>query len=370
MAFKIPSQLQEASDWYRSWLTEAALPLWCGAGMDRSRGAFHEAIDHQGRPIAANRRARTQARQVFVFSVAAAAALNGPWLAVAQRGFQYYSAHYSRPDGRFAILADPDGRIVDDTPALYEQAFTLLAMAKLQVADQTTDLSADASALRASLDVDRHDAGGFKEHGPYPFQANAHMHLLECCLAWEDVGAAGWNVLADEIVHLALTRFIDGETGVLREFFDAAWNPAPGDDGRLIEPGHHFEWAWLLQRWGARRGDPKAQIAARSLFALGLRGVDHGRDVAVNALWDDLRLRDPSARLWPQTEYLKAALLLGDDKAALQATRGLRRYLETPIRGLWFDKLREDGSFIAEPAPATSFYHIVGALQELGAVSA
>ena len=53
---------------------------------------------------------------------------------------------------------------------------------------------------------------------------------------------------------LALTRFIDPETGVLREFFDADWRAPGGEDG-LVEPGHQFEWAWLLQRWGRLRGE-------------------------------------------------------------------------------------------------------------------
>ena len=43
----------------------------------------------------------------------------------------------------------------------------------------------------------------------------------------------------------------------------------------------------------------------------------------------------------------------------------LRRYLRTPAEGAWRDKLRPDGTFIDEPAPATSFYHILCACTEL-----
>jgi mannose-6-phosphate isomerase len=132
-----------------------------------------------------------------------------------------------------------------------------------------------------------------------------------------------------------------------------------------MEPGHQFEWAWLLDRWGRARGRDDARAAARRLFACGRLGVDPAREVAVNALWDDLTVRDPTARLWPQTEYLKAALLFDAEADALVAARGLVRYLDTPASGVWRDKMQADGSFVAEPAPATSFYHVLGAVLPL-----
>jgi mannose-6-phosphate isomerase len=89
--------------------------------------------------------------------------------------------------------------------------------------------------------------------------------------------------------------------------------------------------------------------------------------VAVNALWDDFSVRDANARLWPQTEHLKAALALGSEAEALRAAQGLAQYLDTPARGAWRDKLGPDATFVDEPAPATSFYHLMVAILELTA---
>ena len=82
------------------------------------------------------------------------------------------------------------------------------------------------------------------------------------------------------------------------------------------------------------------------------------------------------ARLWPQTERLKAALALaaqardGEDRqacerAALSAAEGLSHYLDTQVPGLWHDKMRADGTFVTEPSPASSLYHIVCGIQNL-----
>ena len=93
------------------------------------------------------------------------------------------------------------------------------------------------------------------------------------------------------------------------------------------------------------------------------------RGVVVNALWDDLSVRDPAARLWPQTEHLKAALILGETEAALEAANALAVYLDTPARGVWRERMRPDGGFLEEPAPATSLYHLYLAVRELTRVA-
>ena len=348
------------------WLRTAALPLWATVGVDPATGAFREALTWTGVPHDPWRRARVQARQTFVFASAAADGLAGPWAAVARAGFDAFRANARLDGGLFAARLDLDGTS-GAAAGLYDHAFVLLALAGLSRATPGDHaLEPEALDLLGRLQVFRH-AAGFREAEPHPFQANAHMHLFEAALAWEGAGGQGvWADLADEIARLALARFIDPASGVLHEFFDADWRPLSGDAG-LIEPGHQFEWAWLLERWGVARGEADARAAARRLFAAGRRGFEPARGVVVNALWEDLSVRDPAARLWPQTEHLKAALALGETAAALEAANGLAVFLDAPARGVWRERMRPDGGFVEEPAPATSLYHLYLAIRELAA---
>ena len=290
-----------------------------------------------------------------------------------------FEARHRRDDGLYRTRVSNTGDILDDTPWVYDQAFVLFAFAEVAAADLDREImSARAHRLIQAMNRLRHPAGGWREAGDQPFQANAHMHLLEAFMAWEVLEPDGpWTALADEVVSLARSCFINADRGFIREFYRTDWTPAAGTDGTLIEPGHQFEWAWLLMRWSVRRDQAWAMSAATKLYDVGVRGVDVRRGVAVDALDDDFTVRSETARLWPQTERLKAALLLAQLSEGVERDRlvtdartalgALLRYVQPS--GLWHDRLEADGRFRDEPAPASSLYHIMVAAEQLRALS-
>ncbi len=115
--------------------------------------------------------------------------------------------------------------------------------------------------------------------------------------------------------------------------------------------------------------------AARRLVDIGeIHGVDHGRGRAVNELDLTLNARDPRARLWPQTERIKAHLaiasLCGRDRQvpiarAAAAATALRRYFDHPVPGAWREHLDPGSEPIIEQSRASNLYHIVCAIEEL-----
>src|SRR5262249_16623231 len=171
---------------------------------------------------------------------------------------------------------------------------------------------------------------------------------------------------ADGIASLCLEKFIDPASGALREFFADDWSPAPGVEGRICEPGHHYEWAFLLDRWTRLTSRNEPEVVPRLIAFADSRGIDARRGVAVNAVLVDGSIHDPVARLWAQAERIRAYLArrrAHDEVAA--AIKGLRRFLDTPTQGVWFDRLAPDDVFFLEPARATSLYHIVRPVAEL-----
>ncbi len=378
------ARLVRLRDELKAWALEHAFPVWWEVGADKVQGGFFEKIALDGTPVEAPRRARVQPRQIYSYAVAGLLGWNGPWKQALEHGLDFYLSKYRRPDGFMRTLVASDGSPLDDRVDLYDQAFGLFGLAMASsVLPERTDLPALAVSLREALyAMLKHPVAGFEESNPrtLPLLSNPHMHLFEASLAWVETGGdPQWRAMADEIAELALAKFIDPKSGGLREYYDGDWNPAPGVQGRIVEPGHQFEWGWLLLRWGklARRDD--AIAAALRMIAIGDGpGVDPARGVAIFSLLDDMSVHDDVARLWAQTERIKAgvlaALTTGDDRwwtTAAEGAEGLIKYFDVPVKGLWRDKLQADGTFVDEAAPASSFYHIVCAILELDrAVSA
>lgn len=420
--------LQAAATRFETWVRDDALPFWAASGCDLEAGGFHERIATDGTPLDEPRRARVVARQIYVF----AAALRFGWIDSAEsrlrHGLDFLLGRMRLPTGVYAASVRPDGAVVDATFDLYEQAFVLFALGAAYRADPSLrDLPAVGSSLIARLREGwGHDLAGFHTSRPasMPLQSNPHMHLFEAALEWSEVGAGASKAntadhgelltlaaeadrLADELATLCLDRFVDPATGAVHEYFDLDWRPMPGPQGRVVEPGHQFEWAWLLTRWGALRGRADAIEVARRLVAIGEgHGVDAARGIAINQLQAEplrdrdsatpqagsaptavFEITDATAKLWPQTERIKAWCAMSDlaatgidgpandarteaDARIVASVDGLLRYMDGAGRGRWHEQWRPDGSFSSEPTRASSLYHIVCAAETLKLLTA
>lgn len=370
--------LKNAKDRFFLWLRDEAYPLWANDGVDHMGFGFFEKIDERGWAVRSNRRARVVGRQIYCFSQAPRFGWDGPARAIIRHGLDALPRFLRRDDGLACTLVSDTGEPVNSAIDLYDQAFVLFGLAAaLPFVDDPAPLIARADRLRETLIAHLgHPVAGFEEASPrtLPLKANPHMHMLEAVLAWAEAAPepAPWNAMANQIAELALARFIDPETHALHEFFDGDWNRMGGDLA-IVEPGHQFEWGWLLMRWGLLREREDAFETGKRLVITGETwGVDPSRGVLFAELHPDLTLRDPVSRLWPQTERIKAWVLLaengGGDAAlarAAEAVNALMRYFRTDLPGSWYDRMTPDGALIEEPAPASSFYHIVCAAQVL-----
>ncbi|MBN9450143.1 MAG: AGE family epimerase/isomerase, partial [Bosea sp.] len=156
---------------------------------------------------------------------------------------------------------------------LYDLAFVLFACAHYYRA------TGEAAAIRlaeATMDGIESELtaphGGYAEDdlGTLPRRQNPHMHLLEAFHALaEATGNQRWLDAAGRIVRLAAERFIDAN-GTLGEYFDTIWQPVAGAPGRLREPGHQFEWVWLLYHHRRLAGCETARALAEGLHRFGL----------------------------------------------------------------------------------------------------
>ncbi len=307
------SGVLRGKDWLKRWFLEDALPLWQRHGLDLHNGGFFEKLTGDLQPVEEPRRARLVARQIYVYAIADEMGWVGPSAEIVAHGLDFITRRMLCDDGTVIASLRVDGTDIRDTYDPYDYAFVLFGLAAAAKCLGAHTLAARAAKIRdRMIEQWAHPVAGFQECAPpkIPLKANSHMHLLEAFLAWEELNlpdAGIWRTLADGIVGLCLSYLIDPLTGAIEEFYDLDWRSLTGEAGGLIEPGHQFEWAWLLLRWANRRQRTDVMAQVFRLVQIGEdHGVDETRGVAINALGDDFSVRDASAKLWPQTERIKA----------------------------------------------------------------
>jgi mannose-6-phosphate isomerase len=367
-----PAKVREASARLMRWLLEDALPIWWERAADKASGDWFDRLNLDGSVAPGSKRLRVQARQAYVYALATVLGWTGPAKAASRQGMHGVMSRRC-DDGLYRTTPDWVGPL-DGMGLLYDQAFVLLALAADRMAFGDHAQERQALALMQRVAGFAHPGGGFTEapdHGE-PLFANANMHLFECLQAWSRAGAdPRWRALATGQARFALQRLIDPATGTLAEQFGPDWRPAADVADRFIWPGHLYEWAFLLLDW--MDGDAESRAAALRLIEVAeTRGVDHDRGVTIFALDAALAPLDRGARLWGQTERLRAcarAAALTDDgalwQATLEACQALEAFCDVPTPGLWRDWMEPGGGFRDEAAPASSLYHLVGAIAEL-----
>jgi mannose-6-phosphate isomerase len=292
---------------------------------------------------------------------------------------------YDSSTGGFARAVGPDGdragpgaNPVRDT---YDHSFVLLGLAALYRLDPRPDVLEWIDRTWAYLQSELFDpqTGAYHEDSrasepgeayPLPRRQNPHMHLFEALLAlYEATARTAWLDDAQRVLAVFRTYLFDRDSGSVREFLGRDLKPAPGPIGLVREPGHQFEWAWLLHRYGALSGDRSAADEARTLYAFGTRYGTHRSGPLTGASYDEV---DPSGTpiktsmlLWPQTEAAKAHLAryeeTGDPEFRSRAHAVARLIFQVYVsaeRPIWRNQVDENGRTLQPDSPTRLLYHL------------
>jgi len=354
-----------------TWLQKDVLPLWLANGIDSANGSFIEALSFQdGSPLNLPRRAMVQARQIYSLRMACELGLidKKHTQEIIAKATEFLLTHYSLPSGAFIHSVSAKGLPENRTPDLYGQAFALFGLAHSYAMNPVPELEERAKALVHYLQSERSlPQGGFTELSGegFLYEANPHMHLFEAAIAWMSVSQdPAWRNLAEPLLDLCLQKFIDPQTGGLSEHFDGLWSPVQTERGSVLEPGHHYEWSWLMSKYEKLTGIDLSKVRSK-LFELSEKfGVCPDRKVVYDELWSDFSAKTKSSRFWTQCERIKCAADRGAFAEATEGMTALLGFFATPVAGLWMDRMAEDKSLKGENAKASSLYHIIGAISE------
>jgi mannose-6-phosphate isomerase len=363
------------------------VPRWLKVACDPVCGGIVERLDADGQPVSGEPKTTlVQARTVFALVHLYLVTRDPVLLEAARQVHGFLDAHLLDPDGGYRVAVHADGGPRDEENChrrrSYDQSFVLLALVTLARADPGAVATGRIEALwrfverltepaTGALYADDRMAMAGARPGEVRAQ-NPQMHMLEAVLqAYEMTGDLVWMRRAGRYVALARHYFIDRATGAVREFVAHDLTPLEGRSGARREPGHQYEWAWLLHRFADLGGDASVRTDADRMVAFadvhGLRcdgGPLYG--APFDALDADGRVIETSHLLWPLTEAGKlVARQYRDTRSEYEARR--IRALERLIFGrffaesspCWVNQLDGNGLTLWPEALSRLIYHVV-----------
>jgi mannose/cellobiose epimerase-like protein (N-acyl-D-glucosamine 2-epimerase family) len=354
-------------------MVDHALPLWASKGWDDRNGGFVERLNFDGSPdVAADRRVRVQARQIYCYAKAAQFNWYPGAKELALKALDLLIARASSPDGQpgYVHSLDAGGNVVDAKRDAYDHAFVLLALANVFQITRDAQVRAEIDKVLIFLDRDlRSPHGGFIEGLPpaLPRRQNPQMHLFEAMIALFDATEEPvFQNRAGDFFALFSGSLFDPRTQTLGEYFEEDWAPIRPI---VVEPGHLAEWIWLLKGFERITGCPTAR--QRTALISSAQRYSDSSGCLVDEGDVDGNITKPTRRCWPQTEIAKAwmAQLEGGDASAAEPARAAlvrlkKHYLDHPVAGGWYDQFDAEGKSLVDFIPASSFYHVLCAVTE------
>lgn len=353
------------------------LSNWNEWFVDYSSGGFHERLDVNTKPIHLGyKRLVTQCRQIYVNAYAHLLTKEDDLLAVARHGFSYITNYYKADYGWYFSIGD-NNTPYDKTRDLYAHAFVILCLSKYyQATNDTTALILAKDTLNLIKRFFYAPSGGYYEAlddalNPIPKmrRQNPHMHLLEACMSMYEVSLdIEYLSVADYIITLFKQYFFDVKKQILGEFYTDELLP-DNEYGHIIEPGHHFEWVWLLHKRltlsPVNKDHKYCVLSLRALFNLAsIHGVDHVLGGVFNEIGKNLNVINSDKRIWALTESIRAHSILAiyyeDNKQIDMAVKLLDIFNSFYLQksGRWTEVCKQDYSAKIDYMPGTTTYHI------------
>lgn len=349
--------LQHSSARLQHWCAQQALPIWAERAQ-KADGSWVEHLHLNGAAdLAAERRWRVLARQVYVYAKASSLG----WFEGREIAITTYA---KMKEVGYVHRVSPDGQVTNAMRDLYDHAFYILAASSLYALTGTQSYLDDAESLLNWIDTGlSHPNGGWQETDQVditaPRRQNPHMHLLEASLFLHGITQNPKHLrYAQTVFGLFETHFYDH--GTISEFFNADWTLASGDKGQTAEPGHAVEWVWLLGQYKLATGQDVSQYQSGLYKTAILKRYWFLNDEEDKSGG----IRRETKRLWVQTEVIKAHLAMAEAKtpgAREMAAATIDALFPTYLTedGLWNDQINSCGSNIARTIPVSTFYHII-----------
>jgi len=342
---------------------DTLVPLWQGVGFNADLGLPFEALNESLQPMPVQRyRAMACARQLYVF----ASVIDQPGAREhAATLFRSLQRHFHDAEhGGWFYSIDPQGKPLDRRKDLYTHAFIVFACAhywakvREPLVESVLNAALEIVATRFSTGDGLYEAvlaEDWSPQGSGPLQ-NPLMHLTEAFLATLQAREDKPTQAALLALCKAMqARFVEPVHGVMLE------KPRGAGDN-WFEPGHQFEWLFLVQTSPLLQDTPLHCSLQRAFAYAQQVGVVDG--AVLSTLKLDGTVIDGTQRIWAQAEYLRALTL----QSGAAVDKQLQVFAERFLHAHGWHECRDGSGVVSRnDMPSTTPYHLLTCYQGLQA---
>ncbi|MBN2579022.1 MAG: AGE family epimerase/isomerase [Pirellulales bacterium] len=364
---------------YRTALLENVVPWWEKHGPDREYTGIFSCLERDGHTYSGDKYMWMNARAVWTFSHLYNQVEKRPlWRELAELGARFMLDHAFREGGKMYFRLTREGRPLATCLSLYTEGFATIALAELSAVSGDRSLWDRAAAMYESLNA-RWGAPSDTALLGYPMQAQFHLHshdMMRMTLAWvmntlnpaprwqSDMHSAAESAvrLHWKPEHAAMLENVSPDGEALLDL----------TEGRMVNPGHAIESAWMMLEIARHGNDAKLQQTAVEIILASLeRGWDEqygGLRYLLNIDGSPPHPLEVDMKLWwPHCESLYALLLAWELTGRDDLRKWYERFHEYAFRhfpdpeyGEWYGYLNRDGSptWTAKATAWKCFFHL------------
>ena len=377
-----PAALAPYATRFRADLLDSVIPFWLRHSLDREHGGYFTGLDRDGTVYDTRKYVWLQGRAIWMFSRLYNQLEPRPeFLDAAKLGVGFLRSYARDEQGRFFFSLTREGRPYFFQRKPYGAVFAMLGLLEYGKAARDEACIAEAEAIfwrvlewiAAPSLLGRPTLPGQLLASNLANQLVVGMMLLD--LADRLAEPRYRQVLSDTIAGIA--RHFDQERGIYLENVAPDGQPMLDEpEGRLFNPGHSIETAWIQLH--LLRFAPDAALQAQALTAIE-RSLELGWDAQYGGLLylldvlgrPTLQIEATMKLWWPHAEALYALVLaysLTGEARWLSWLEQVDAYtyarFADPGYGEWFGYLDRQGqpALTSKGGSYKGFYHVPRAL--------
>lgn len=252
------AQIGALRDFYRSELLRRLVPFWEARIVDSEYGGFFACFDTAGYRLKDVKPGWFVGRNIYTFAnLYNEIEKRREWLEIAGQGVDWLLKYAHQGDFRFNSLMDRNGRAIDASRSIFNDAFSVKGCYEYLAACGDAADKAQLDFVRQASDAlftNAENSDLMAEEGlPRNFRSHAvNFMMLLCAMESRQVFGDRYRDRLVSRLDQAMYAFADESSHAVFEYLDPDCRPCPEGVGRLMDPGHAFESCWFSMEAGLR----------------------------------------------------------------------------------------------------------------------